>query len=269
MKISEQPGNPELSLVYVNFRSARLLRKSIESFRGNGIFHGKIEIIVANNDPSEAWAVEALRRRFPIRVINLPENRGFGNAANEAASIARALYLGFINPDTSMLSGKMTRIPEVFRKYPDIGILGARLVSRDGIPEPWSAGEDVSFWQIIRNNLGIPAGRRIWENSRPRRAGFVSGAALFIRRDLFRELRGFDERFFLYFEDADLCLRAKRSGYRVFFFPGVTFFHEGGMSHFTERAKKSAFYDSQRRYFVKHRPKWEGKTISIMRRIFL
>lgn len=269
MKTSKNRKNPDISLIFVNFRSVRLLRNSIESLWRNACSDGNIEIIVINNDPSESWAVRALSRRFPVRIIDARENIGFGRAANRAVRHARAPHIGFINPDTEFLSGNLMRIPRIFRKYQDIGVIGARLVSFDLAPEPWSVGEDVSLWQIIRNNIGIPAGKRIWNSGRPGKAGFVSGAALFMKRELFMDIGGFDERFFLYFEDADLCFRVKRAGYRVFSFPGVIFRHEGGSSHVSDLAKKREFYESQERYFAKHRPKWERKALSIMRRVFL
>jgi GT2 family glycosyltransferase len=269
MKISGTREHPKLSLIYVNFRSVRLLRKSIKSlFEREGLDDG-VEIIVANNDFSESWALRALQGSLPIRVISIQKNIGFGTAANIAARHSHAPYLGFINPDTEIFSGNVADIPKIFRKNPDIGVLGARLLSDDGSPESWSAGEDVTFWQVIRNNIGIPGGKRIWKSERPRSAGFVSGAALFIRKDTFDKLDGFDKRFFLYFEDADLCFRAKRSGYRVFSFPGVVFRHKGGKSHVSDYARKRAFYESQDRYFEKHRPTWEGKVLSIMKRAFL
>jgi len=269
MKTSSVWKNPELSLVFVNFRSARLLRKSIGSLYGSHCFHGNIEIIVANNDASESWALQALQRRFPVRIIDIHKNIGFGAAANCAARYSRAPYLGFINPDTEIFSGNIANIPKIFRKYSEIGILGARLISDDGSPELWSAGRDVSLWQIIRNNVCIPAGKRVWESEKPQKAGFVSGAALFMRKKLFEKLHGFDERFFLYFEDVDLCFRAKGEGYRVFSFPGVVFQHKGGRSHISDHAKKRVFYESQEQYFAKHRPMWEGKVLSIMKRMFL
>jgi GT2 family glycosyltransferase len=269
MKTSEYPENPEISLIYVNFRSVRLLRRSLDSLRKSRILQGGVEVVVANNDPSESWALRALSRRFPVRIIELRRNIGFGAAANMAAMHSRAAYLGFINPDTELLSGKIGSITEIFRKYRDIGVLGARLLSQDGYPEAWSAGEDVTLWQIIRNNIGIPAGRRIWKSGKPRKAGFVSGAALFVRKDLFNALNGFDARFFLYFEDVDLCFRSKRSGYRVFSFPGIVFRHDGGGSQSSQHSQKNAFYESQERYFEKHRPAWEKMMISTVRRMFL
>jgi len=269
MKTSKIRRNPEISLVYVNFRSARFLRRSIGSVLDSRSTKGNTEIIVVNNDRSESWSLRALSREFPLRIIETGENLGFGSAANIAARCARAPYIGFINPDTRLLSGDTGVIPELFRKYRKIGVLGARLESDDGYPEPWSAGEEITLWQVIRNNIGLPAGRRIWKSGRPRRAGFVSGAALFIRKDLFDGIGGFDDRFFLYFEDADLCLRSGRTGYRIFSFPGIVFRHDGGASRISDLSRKKAFYESQRRYFEKHRPKWEGWVLSVMRRIFL
>lgn len=269
MKTSRIRKSPEITLVYVNFRSVGLLRRSLRALSKQRIFFRNIEIIVINNDPSEAWALRALSREFPLRLIEVRKNKGFGSAANLAVRHVRTPYIGFINPDTELLSGNIGIIPDLFRKHPHIGVLGARLVSHENAPELWSAGEDITLWQVIRNNVGIPAGKRIWKSGKPRKAGFVSGAALFTRKDLFDEVGGFDEGFFLYFEDADFCLRLKRIGYRIFSFPGIIFRHDGGASHASSRAKKEAFYESQERYFGKHRPKWEGRILSVMKRIFL
>lgn len=268
MKTSKKGRHPELSLIYVNFRSVRILRESLRSLCGITGFPKNIEIIVANNDFSESWALRALSREFPVRIIETGENRGFGSAANTAVRFASAPFLGFINPDTRLISGNPEIIPEIFRKYQKIGILGGRLIGNDGLPEPWSAGVGTSLLEIIKNNLGAPSGKRIWESSRPKRAGYVSGAAFFIRSSLFRELSGFDRRFFLYFEDVDLCTRAKAFGWQVWTFPGVVFSHEGGASHDSKRMQKNQFFDSQDRYFIKHRPHWEAMTLKRLRLMF-
>lgn len=270
MKTSEILKNPEISLIFVNFRSARLLRGALCAlFRDKSVRDGAVEIIIANNDRSETWALRAISRNIPIRIITFSKNVGFGKAANEAARYANAACFGFINPDTEFLSGNIGDIPMIFRKRQDIGILGARLLSDDGNPETWSMGKDITLWQIFRNNLGVSAGKRMWESDKPKSVGFVSGAALFIRKSTFDFLCGFDERFFLYFEDADLCFRARRAGYRVFSFPKIVFRHIRGGSHFSTQSMKQVFYTSQEQYFSKNRPVWEGVFLSIVRRMFL
>lgn len=267
MKTTENPKNPEFSLIYVNFRSADLLARSLESLRKNGVLGEDVEIILANNDREEEEKLRYVAEKFSCELLSFPENRGFGWAVNRAAGSARGEYIGCINPDTEFLGDSLAPIARLFERYPKIGIVGAKIVGSDGIPEEWSAGKNLSLWQIIRNNAGFPAGRRLWTGKKNISVGWVSGAALFIRKELFDRLSGFDERFFLYFEDVDLCYRAKRSGALVAFCPRLSFLHKGGMSHESKRSQKELFYDSQKKYFEKHRPKWERLLLETARKI--
>lgn len=257
MKITENQKNPEFSLIYVNFRSADLLAESLGSLRRNGVLGEDVEVILVNNDREEEEKLRYVAAKFSCTSLSFQENRGFGWAVNQAAGKARGKYIGCINPDTEFLGGSLSPIAGLFEKYQKIGIIGAKIVGPDGAPEKWSAGKKLSLWQIIRNNTGFPSGRRLWMSQKNRSVGWVSGAALFIRKELFDRLSGFDERFFLYFEDVDLCYRAKQEGFLVAFCPKTSFLHKGGMSHESKRSQKELFYDSQRKYFEKHRPKWE------------
>lgn len=148
------------------------------------------------------------------------------------------------------------------------GIIGFRLVDSAGKPERWSVGTDVSLWETIRNNLGFPPGRKLWESKRLIKVGRVSGAALLIPKKLFDTLGGFDENFFLYFEDADLCYRTKRIGRTIIYYPLVTLRHQGGMSMPSHKEQKCHYSASQVLYFRKHRLGWENTLLRWTRKIF-
>lgn len=268
MRTTGQPRNPEFSLIYVNFRSADLLERSLGSLRRNGIFGEGVEVILVNNDSREEALLRDISERFSCRLLPSEGNVGFARAVNRAAGTARGGFIGCINPDTEFFGGSLEIIDGLFEKYPKIGVIGAKIVGEDGMAEEWSVGGELSLWQIIRNNLGIPSGRRLWMSRKNVSVGWVSGAALFIRKELFDRLSGFDERFFLYFEDVDLCHRAKKAGYAVAFCPKVVFLHKSGMSHESRRSQKESFYDSQRKYFGKHRPRWEYFLLEAARKIF-
>ena len=95
----------------------------------------------------------------------------------------------------------------------------------------------------------------------------MSGAALFVRKESFEAAGGFDERFFLYFEDMDLCSRVRSMGQRVAFYPEVVIRHLGGASSTSGHLQKREFYRSQRLYFEKHRPEAEAKAVGLLQHL--
>jgi hypothetical protein len=262
-------GRHDISIVFVNYRSVGALERAIFSLRGDGAESGISEIIVANNDPDEADSVRGMADRMGIQPLLLSENRGFANAANAAASFAGGEIIGFLNPDTEFLSGSLETVSRFFRANPEVGIVGARLVTDQGGPEAWSVGKAASLIRLIRNKTPLFMGRRYWEAPRAIAADWVSGGALFVRRSLYRELAGFDERYFLYFEDMDLCIRARRAGFRTVCLPSVTFRHTGGSSFVSDSEKKKVYFESQDLYFRRHRPFWEGALLRVIRGRFL
>lgn len=258
-------SHPTLSLVLVNYRSADTIQACLESLETDRS-NVAIECIVVNNDSSERVALDRLAARFSIRVIETGENIGFGAASNRGAQEAAADFLGFLNPDTRLLSGSLQEVSEFFHTHPETGITGGRLIGQDGKSELWSAGSTATLVRIIGNKFrffrGLPPERSEFVS-----VGFVSGAALFIRKSLFDSLGGFDERFFLYFEDMDLCLRSLAAGAGVVLLPTLVFTHEGGVSQCSREIQKRHYYTSQKLYFEKHRPKWECDALKFLRKI--
>ena len=258
---------PTISLIIVNYRSAGALRACLESLEVDNS-NVAIEYIVVNNDPSESEALSELGKRFPIRIITTSENIGFGAASNLGAEATRADILGFLNPDTRLIDGSLDDIISVFRAREEIGVVGATLVDAEGYPEHWSAGRTATLGSILGNHIGLSNGR-MKRSDTPTPTGFVSGAAFFIRKSLFENLGGFDERFFLYFEDMDLCLRARNRGLEVIRLPKPVFVHDGGASQLSRDEQKRHYYASQDIYFEKHRPKWEGFLVKIFKNWFV
>lgn len=262
MPITEQP---EFSIIFVNHRSADVLKRAILSLDSCDVPSTALEMIVVNNDPDEENRVRKLSQEFGFRTLFLTENRGFAHAANAAAAVATGKIVGFINPDTEFVSGSLLMASRFFQANPEVGIVGARLITEEGKPEAWSAGPPLSLLRLFRNNIGLPSGRRQWRSRCTRAVGWVSGGALFIRRELFRSLGGFDDEYFLYFEDMDLCLRARAIGSKTVVFPSIVFRHDGGTSFRSVTEKKKAYYDSQDRYFGIHRPSVERFLLRLVR----
>lgn len=255
---------PLFSVIFVNYQSADILRRALRSLPEMW----QLEIIVVNNDRSEERKLEALRREVDFSLVSSGENIGFGAGINLGALHAHGEYLFFLNPDAFWQWGTFSEISNFFRSHPRVAVIGAKLVDNAGFPEKWSVGMPMSFLELVRNNIGIPSSRRILESRTPIGAGWVSGAALFVRTAVFEKMGGFDERFFLYFEDVDLCHRIREEGGSVVFYPDITIRHDGGGSCLSNSLQKSEFYRSQRLYFEKHRTKDERWVLSFLRFLF-
>lgn len=257
------------SFIIVNYKSAAHLPACFSSFR-NITLSGASECIVVNNDPHEETALRELQTRFPFTLLSLPKNRGFGFAVNRAAEAARGKILLLLNPDARFLSGDLDDVAQRFKQNPSIGIIGFKLLLEPEMPQPWGAGTNITLSNLLRNHAGFPRSASIWKSKTIRRAAWVSGAALAVPRELFFQIHGFDERFFLYYEDADFCIRMKKFHKKIFLLPDVRILHVGGASMNTAREEQKKMYAaSQDIYFSLHRPWYEGVVLKFLRGLIL
>lgn len=260
-------ANPHISLIFVNYRSARHLSDALESLSSLERETDLFEVIVVNNDPSESTRLEEIRQTFPFLLIESGENIGFGGGNNLGARSANGKILGFINPDVLWTGAHLQKITRFFDENQKIGILGMALLDADNRPEAWSAGFEPSLATLFRNNI-FPAKQALWDKEGLSFPDWVSGGALFIRSGLFSAIGGFDERFFLYFEDVDLCTEARKRGFAVARHSSFPLIHLGGRSRRSLCLQKRHFYDSQKKYFGKRRPRWESKALACLRFFF-
>lgn len=256
----------KLSIIIVNYQSEPYLQKCLASlFQFNlGI---DFEIVIVNNDEKER--LDGIKEKFPsIVFINSPKNKGFGSACNLGVRISQGELLLFLNPDTEILSSFNLIINE-FQKNSEIGALGPKLLEENGKVQKWSTGAEVSLPDLIRNNLGLPRSRKIWESPVARETFWISGAALFTSRKVFSEIGGFDENFFMYFEDNDFCRSVRKTGKKLLYFPEVAIRHLGGKSSQDPKKQKAYFFASQDYYFQKHFGSFQVFWLKLLRRIFL
>lgn len=267
MRITFMNANPSVSLIFVNYQSVQYLTGALESlfsFEREAAF---FEVIVVNNDSSESGALQDLRRTLPFLLIESSENSGFGRGCNLGARQARGAILGFINPDVLWVGTYLRKIAAVFGENRQVGALGMALLDTKGRSEAWSVGKEPNFISLSLNNF-FPARRAAWSDQKSFSSDWVSGGALFVRAVLFAEIGGFDERFFLYFEDVDLCKEVRRQGFSVAYCPQFPLIHLGGKSQVSRQLQKTHFYDSQKKYFEKHRPLWENNALKFFHFFF-
>jgi GT2 family glycosyltransferase len=229
------------------------------------------ELIVWDN-ASRDQSAEAIGERFQdrIKLVAGDSNLGFAVANNRAAELASGDYLLLLNPDTVVLDGAIDKLVEFAAAHSDAGIWGGRTVFADGSLNPASCWQKQTPWSLFcqasglssmfrRSTLFNPEGLGGWNRNGTRSVDIVTGCFLLIRRDMWMELGGFREEFFMYGEEADLCLRARELGARPIVTSAATIVHYGGASekvradkmvrllkakrlliyfHFTELAKK-------------------------------
>ena len=221
------------------------------------------EVAVVDYESNRQALADALRDHPRVITVPRPDNRGFAAGVNLAAASTRAPFLLLLNPD-AVLEGPVVReLEEWMTSQPQVGVAGARVLNADGSVQPtarrfpdattllggrstWLTSRFPGNWFSRRNLVGVGT-------TTPIDVDWLSGACLMTRRDLFDRLGGFDESFFLYWEDADFCWRAASAGFRRTYVPTSPVRHVGGKS--AEHAPAPAiraFHKSAFRLYWKH-----------------
>ena len=234
--------------------------RSIEANRPGCEF----EIIVADNASTDG-TIEAVRKDFPqVRLIINKENRGFSAASNQAIKIAKGEYLFLLNPDTVVHRQSLDTLIRVLDENPDIGACGPKLIDENNIPYR-PEGYVPTFRSILYAKtffrmLGIFRGhyKKLTADNldynRQTDAEQLSGSALMVRRSVMEEIGLWDESFFMYYEDVDLCLRIRKAGRRITYVGESVITHLGGKSSSQISAEKRIMlYRSLFIYLRKHK----------------
>lgn len=229
-----------LDIVIVNWNTGDALRTCLQSIADGAAGVDLQRVAVVDNASTDDSMTRASGVPLPLTLVRNETNRGFGAACNQGAAGSRADYLLFLNPDTRLLPDTLAR-SLAFLESPDqaiTGICGIRLLD-DGGHASTSAARFPSPRILFGEATGLG---RLLPGVFPRHlltardcadtrdVDQVIGAYFVMRRPLFESLGGFDERFFVYFEEVDLSLRARLAGFRSMFFAGATAHHTGGLS---------------------------------------
>ena len=253
--------NKKLSIIIVNYKSADFLKKCVALVEKKVPKNFLEEIIIVNNDQEEEILLDP---RNNLSIINNIENLGFGAGNNMGARIAKGDILFFLNPDTEIISENIEKIFYLFEKNINLGIIGSQLIIKDDKIQPWGAGYEISLVNLIKNNLGLVDSRKIWQSKKPIETDWVSATALFIRKEIFQKIGGFDENFFMYFEDMDLCKRVRKIGKKVLYNPNFSVKHIGGTSYQKKCCQKKDYYKAQEYYFKKNRNFLEWLAVKVV-----
>jgi len=219
--------------------------------------------VVDNN--SQDATVEIVKGLPKIKLIENKKNVGFSTANNQAVERARGEILFFLNPDARVLSPELFRaVHKVFHENTCVGVRmvdesGETVLSGFSFEAWWMAvvrllTMDIVNLRIIRDKKYI---KRTSSRDLPISVDWVSGGAMFIPRNVYKGVGGYDNSFFLYSEDVDLCKRIKEKGFQVLFLPYIAVYHEG--SHSSRRFEKKIYFRNKSYvlYACKHYARWQ------------
>jgi len=254
-----------VTVIVVNFNTGPLARRAVESAAAD-LTHVDWDAIVVDN-ASTSDGVEALDGLPRTRIIANTRNVGFGAAVNEAARETNAPLLWLLNPDCEVTPGAFRALRETLDAHADCAIAAPRLLNADGSVQASARGEPTAWTGLFgRHSLltrffpASPVARRNLPAEDLVNAGvdsapvdWVMGAAMLVRRAAFDRVGGFDERYFLYWEDADLCRRLRQIALSTRYVPRAIVRHPGGASANTQSAFATrAFHASAYRYYATH-----------------
>ncbi|MBM3493609.1 MAG: glycosyltransferase family 2 protein [Armatimonadetes bacterium] len=252
----------DLSLIVLNWNTQADLERCLVSIEGQdcGV---SVETVVVDN-ASEDGSVEMVRAQFPnVRLVVNEGNLGFGAGNNRGISHTYGRYVMFLNSDTVMTHGALGELVRHADRRLDAAIFGPKLLNTDGSLQYSCRSFPNLGTGFFRNT---PLGRLFprnrftddyllssWDHSSARDVDWVSGSALMIRREDLLELGGFDEGFFMYCEDVDLCYRARLLGRKVVYCPASVIYHHIGRSSDQVPTRMTfEFHRSMYRFYRKH-----------------
>ncbi len=252
----------DVSVVIVTYRCRDEARECLASLY-RATTEASFEVVVLDNASNDG-TVEMVAAEFPeVRVVALDENVGFAAGVNRAAEEAAGEFVLLLNPDTVVHPGAIERLVGFARERPQHGIYGGRTLDPDGSVNPGSCWGRPTVWSLTcfatmlstvfkQSPLFDPESLGRWQRDSVREVDIVTGCLLLAERRVWLELGGFDARFFMYGEDADLALRAARLGYRPIITPDAVITHEIGVSSETRSDKLVLVYQSKAELVRKH-----------------
>jgi GT2 family glycosyltransferase len=243
----------DISVSLVNTNNRELLLACLGTLQASVTPDVEVEIVVLDN-ASDDGSAQAVRERFPdVRLIAQEFRAGFGANHNTIIRATDGRYIYVLNEDTMSEDWGFVRLVSEMNTHPRTAALGPRLVCPDGRHQR-------SAWRFPTpavSLLGLPTLGKLGishsKGDRPRSVGWVTGAALLLRREALEDVGLFDEDFFIYFEEVDLCLRLRRAGWEVCYFPGATVVHyESQFSVGVPERRINEFWRGRHRYWRKH-----------------
>lgn len=253
----------DLSIIIVNYNVKEFLKNLLHSIQ-KAAQNLSIEIIVVDN-ASDDGSVEMIKEKFPdVILIANEKNLGFGRANNIGLKKARGKYFLLINPDTLVAEDTFIKLIEFFETHPEAGMAGCKILNPDGtlqlacrrsFPGPWTSFTKVTGLSNLfpKSKLFARYNLTYLDENQTYEVDAISGSFMMLRKEVYEKVGGFDEQFFMYGEDLDLCYRIQKAGYKIFYVHTTQIIHYKGES--TKRSsldETRVFYNAMHLFVKKH-----------------
>lgn len=221
---------PKLSTIIVTYNSSQHIKDMLLSIeKQTNTSH---EIIVVDNNSQDQTVAQIYASRVKVSLLKQKENLGFSKANNLGVKDAKGEYLLFLNPDTRVLDHAIDNLFNFLKSRDDVGIVAPKLIEDNGNIQPSVRNLPTLTNAIKEYYLNI---KKSYEpfvpvGNSPQEIESIVGAAIMIPKNLYQKVGGFDNKFFMYFEDLDLCKKVKNAGYKIMYLPEVRMKHSIGAS---------------------------------------
>lgn len=248
----------DLKIIIVNWNTIDLLSNCLGTIVSNTLGISYTIVVVDNN--STDGSVDIIRRRFPqVHVIENRQNVGFAQANNKALHHRNTKYVLLLNPDTEVKRSSLETLVRFMDNHPQAGGAGSMLLNIDGTLQTScypSLTLSREIWRLFHLDKIRPFGiydMKLWNRKNPREVDVVQGACLILRWEALDQVGLFDEAFFVYSEEVDLCFRLREAGWQLYWVPAARVVHYGGQS--TSQIAEKMFLELYRgkiQFFRKH-----------------
>ncbi|HMN24279.1 MAG TPA: glycosyltransferase [Ignavibacteriaceae bacterium] len=253
----------DLSIIIVNYNVKEFLQNLIHSIEKASLNLTK-EILIVDN-ASDDGSVEFIKEKFPqIKLIANQKNLGFGKANNIGLKQANGKYILLLNPDTLVAEDTFEKMIKFFESNSEAGLAGCKILNPDGslqlacrrsFPGPWTSFTKVTGLSNLFPNSKIFARYNLTylDENKTYEVDAISGSFMMMRKEVYEKVGGFDEQFFMYGEDLDLCYRIQKSGFKVYYVHSTQIIHYKGES--TKRSsldETKVFYNAMHLFVKKH-----------------
>jgi len=254
----------KLSIIIISYNTCQMTLNCLSSIYKQTKL-SDAEIIVLDNNSSDSSVVE-IQKQFPdIKLVALTENIGFSRGNIECIKYAKGDYLLLLNPDTIVLNNGIDRLLSFAMNNEEAGIWGGKTLFSDLSLNPSSCWGKMTVWNLICRAMGLTAVFKNseffnseayggWLRDNERKVDIVSGCFFMLKFSTWKQLNGFDETFFMYGEEADLCLRAKKLGYQPMITNEAEIIHFGGASEANKADKMVKLLKAKIMLIRKHWP---------------
>ncbi len=255
----------KLSIVILNYNTKDLLKQTLESIKTSQ----KAETIVVDNASTDD-SIDMLKNNFPrVKIVQNKQNLGFAAGNNQGIKVAKGKYILLLNSDTQIQDNAIDKCINYLDKHSQVGILTPKLILSDGaidlashrgFPTPLnSLAYFTKLEQLFPNFKPFSGYHQTWKDfDTTHPVDVVSGASMFIRDQVIKDIGLLDEQFFMYAEDIDFCKRAYAANWQIVYYPKATVIHHKGQSgtksknQQTKSKTRQHFYLTMKQYFNKH-----------------